>query len=137
MKLDVLNIKGESTGRSVELPADIFSVEPNEHAVYLAVKQYNAAQRQGTHKAKAVSYTHFDAPKTKSYAQALNSLGAGGKKSVLVLSEDNTGVYLSSRNIQGANVTVFNSLNTYEIMNANVVLIAENAVSKMGEAFAK
>jgi len=209
MKLDVLNIKGESTGRSVELPADIFSVEPNEHAVYLAVKQYNAAQRQGTHKAKergeikgstrkikkqkgtgtaragsmknplfrgggrvfgprprkydiklnkkvksiarasALSYKaaqgqvkivedfNFDAPKTKSYAQALNSLGAGGKKSVLVLSEDNTGVYLSSRNIQGANVTVFNSLNTYEIMNANVVLIAENAVSKMGEAFAK
>jgi large subunit ribosomal protein L4 len=52
MKLDVLNIQGQSTGRSVELPADIFGVEPNEHAVYLAVKQYLANQRQGTHKAK-------------------------------------------------------------------------------------
>ena len=52
MKLDVLNIQGEPTGRSVELPADIFGVEPNEHAVYLAVKQYLANQRQGTHKAK-------------------------------------------------------------------------------------
>lgn len=52
MKLDILNIKGSSTGKSVELPENIFGVEPNEHAVYLAVKQYNAAQRQGTHKAK-------------------------------------------------------------------------------------
>ena len=52
MKIDVVNIKGEQTGRSVELPEDIFGVEPNEHAVYLAVKQYLAHQRQGTHKAK-------------------------------------------------------------------------------------
>jgi large subunit ribosomal protein L4 len=52
MKLDVLNIEGKSTGRSVELPEGIFGIEPNAHAVYLAVKQYNAAQRQGTHKAK-------------------------------------------------------------------------------------
>jgi large subunit ribosomal protein L4 len=52
MKLDVLNIEGKSTGRTVELPNEIFGIEPNAHAVYLAVKQYNAAQRQGTHKAK-------------------------------------------------------------------------------------
>ncbi len=52
MKLDVLNIQGQTTGRSIELPVDIFGIEPNAHAVYLAVKQYNAAQRQGTHKAK-------------------------------------------------------------------------------------
>lgn len=52
MKLDVLNIEGKSTGRSVDLPEDIFGIEPNEHAVYLAVKQYNANQRQGTHSAK-------------------------------------------------------------------------------------
>ena len=52
MKLDVFNIKGEKTGRSVDLPDDIFGVEPNEHAVYLSVKAYLAAQRQGTHKAK-------------------------------------------------------------------------------------
>ena len=52
MKLDVINTQGASTGKSIELPASVFGVEPNEHAVYLAVKQYNAAQRQGTHKAK-------------------------------------------------------------------------------------
>ncbi|MEL7021477.1 MAG: 50S ribosomal protein L4 [Bacteroidota bacterium] len=52
MNIAVLNIQGASTGRQVELPADIFGVEPNEHAVYLAVKQYLAHQRQGTHKAK-------------------------------------------------------------------------------------
>ena len=52
MKLDILNTDGKSTGRSIELPEDIFGIEPNEHALYLAVKQYNAHQRQGTHKAK-------------------------------------------------------------------------------------
>ncbi|MFN8337619.1 MAG: 50S ribosomal protein L4 [Saprospiraceae bacterium] len=52
MKLDVLNIQGKSTGRSIELPEYVFGIEPNAHAVYLAVKQYNAAQRQGTHKSK-------------------------------------------------------------------------------------
>ncbi|MCB0646747.1 MAG: 50S ribosomal protein L4 [Saprospiraceae bacterium] len=52
MKLEVLNISGGSTGRFVELPEDIFGITPNEHAVYLAVKQYQAAQRQGTHKTK-------------------------------------------------------------------------------------
>ncbi len=52
MKLDIINIKGEQTGRSIELPEAVFGQEPNEHAVYLAVKQYLAHQRQGTHKAK-------------------------------------------------------------------------------------
>src|SRR5918995_809319 len=52
MQVDVLNIKGEKTGRTVELPEDIFGSEPNDHVIYLAVKQYLAAQRQGTHKVK-------------------------------------------------------------------------------------
>ena len=52
MKLEVLNIQGEKTGRTVELPSEIFGIEPNEHAVYLDVKQYLANQRQGTHKSK-------------------------------------------------------------------------------------
>ena len=52
MQADVLNIKGEKTGRSVELPDEIFGVEPNDHVIYLAVKQYLAAQSQGTHKVK-------------------------------------------------------------------------------------
>ena len=52
MQADVLSIKGKKTGRSVELPDEIFGVEPNDHSIYLAVKQYLAAQRQGTHKVK-------------------------------------------------------------------------------------
>jgi len=52
MTVDVLNINGEKTGRSIDLPDDVFSIEPNEHVVYLTVKQYLANQRQGTHKAK-------------------------------------------------------------------------------------
>ena len=52
MKLEVHNIQGEKTGRSIDLPEDIFGIEPNEHAVYLSVKSYLANQRQGTHTAK-------------------------------------------------------------------------------------
>src|SRR3569832_2398536 len=52
MEVKVLNIQGKETGRTVELPEEIFGIEPNDHAIYLAVKQYLAAQRQGTHKVK-------------------------------------------------------------------------------------
>src|SRR5436305_10959190 len=52
MRVKVFNIQGKETGRTVELPEEIFGIEPNEHAMYLAVKQYLAAQRQGTHKVK-------------------------------------------------------------------------------------
>jgi len=209
MKVDIINIKGESTGRSVDLPDEIFGIEPNEHAVYLAVKQYNAAQRQGTHKAKergeitgstrkikkqkgtgtaragsiksgvfrgggrifgprprnydiklnkkvktlarasALSYKasqglvkvvedfNFDSAKTSNYKAAMTALGAEDKKSLLMLSEANNNVFLSSRNLPKTNVVVFDNANTYEIMNANVVMIAEGAVSKMTEVFTR
>jgi len=52
MKLEVLNIKGEKTGRSVQLADEIFGIEPNDHVLYLDVKRYQINQRQGTHKAK-------------------------------------------------------------------------------------
>lgn len=52
MQLDILNIEGKKTGRTIELPEEIFGTEPNNHVIYLAVKQYLAAQRQGTHKVK-------------------------------------------------------------------------------------
>lgn len=52
MQLDILNIEGKKTGRTIELPEEIFGVEPNNHVIYLAVKQFLAAQRQGTHKVK-------------------------------------------------------------------------------------
>src|SRR5678815_67310 len=52
MQLDILSIEGSKTGRTIDLPDDIFGAEPNNHVVYLAVKQYLAAKRQGTHKVK-------------------------------------------------------------------------------------
>ena len=63
MQVDVLNTKGEKTGRSVELPDDIFKMEPNDHCIYLAVKQYLAAQRQGTHKTKTRAEVHGSSKK--------------------------------------------------------------------------
>src|SRR5678816_2036399 len=58
MQVDVLNIEGKKTGRTVELPDEIFGVEPNNHVIYLAVKQYLGAQRQGTHKVKTRAEVH-------------------------------------------------------------------------------
>src|SRR4030081_925574 len=52
MQADVLNIEGKKTGRTIELPEEIFGIEPNNHVIYLAVKQFLAAQCQGTHKVK-------------------------------------------------------------------------------------
>src|SRR5215216_3350478 len=63
MQVDVLNNKGEKTGRSVELPEEIFGIEPNDHVIYLAVKQYLAAQRQGTHKTKTRAEVHGSSKK--------------------------------------------------------------------------
>jgi len=63
MQVDVVNNKGEKTGRSVNLPDDIFNIEPNDHCIYLAVKQYLAAQRQGTHKSKTRAEVHGSSKK--------------------------------------------------------------------------
>ena len=52
MQLDIVNIEGQKTGRTIDLPEDIFGAEPNSHVIWLAVKQYLSAQRQGTHKVK-------------------------------------------------------------------------------------
>ena len=58
MQVKVLNIEGKETGRTIDLPEEIFGIEPNDHAIYLAVKQYLAAQRQGTHKVKTRAEVH-------------------------------------------------------------------------------
>ncbi len=209
MKLDVINTQGASTGKSIELPDSVFGVEPNEHAVYLAVKQYNAAQRQGTHKAKekgeitastrkikkqkgtgtaragslksgvfrgggrifgprprnysfklnrkvkalarASAFSHkasngnisviedfsFDAPKTKDFKTVLSNLSLADKKSLFITSDHNPNVFISSRNIQRTQVVCVDEVNTYQIMNANSVVIAEGAVQKLKELYAK
>ncbi|MDF1694714.1 MAG: 50S ribosomal protein L4 [Saprospiraceae bacterium] len=209
MKLDVINTQGATTGKSIELPDAVFGVEPNEHAVYLAVKQYNAAQRQGTHKSKekgeitastrkikrqkgtgtaragslksgvfrgggrifgprprkyniklnkkvkalarASAFSHkatngnisviedfsFDAPKTKDFKAVLSNLDLAGKKSLFITSDHNSNVYISSRNIQRTQVVSVDEVNTYQILNANSVVIAEGAVQKLKELYAK
>jgi large subunit ribosomal protein L4 len=198
MQVDILNIKGAKTGRTIELPEEIFGAEPNNHVIYLAVKQYLAAQRQGTHKVKtraeangsskklvkqkgtggarkgnlrspiykgggtifgpkphsydfklnrkvkdlakisALSYKAkenaivvvedviMDAPKSKQFAGILKSLQISDKKTLFVLPEDSENVYLSLRNIPGVQGTLLSDVNTYDIVNASVLVFTES-----------
>ena len=209
MEVSVLNIKGEDTGKKVVLNDAIFGLEPNDHCIYLAVNQYLAAQRQGTHKSKerseisgstrklirqkggggarrgdikspllrgggrvfgprprdywfklnkkvkalarksALSYKaqqnaiivvedfDFEAPKTKDGVALLNNLKVEGKKTLIVLSEVKKNVNLSVRNIQRVEVMTASALNTYKVMNANVLVMTENALKLVDETFNK
>jgi large subunit ribosomal protein L4 len=207
MELAVLNISGKETGRKVSLKDEIFAIEPNDHAIYLDVKQYLANNRQGTHKAKeraeivgstrkikrqkgtgtaragsiksplfrgggrafgpqpreynsklnkklkqlarksALSYKakgdqilvledfDFDQPKTKELNNLLENLKITDKKSLLVLSDTNKNIYLSSRNLQKAKVVTVSELATYKIMNSTIVLFAESSLAKVEQMF--
>ena len=209
MEVSVLNIKGEDTGKKVVLNDAIFGIEPNDHCIYLAVNQYLAAQRQGTHKSKerseisgstrklirqkggggarrgdikspvlrgggrvfgprprdywfklnkkvkalarksALSYKaqqnaiivvedfDFAAPKTKEGVALLNNLKVEGKKTLIVLPEVKKNVNLSVRNIQRVEVMTASALNTYKVMNANVLVMTENALKLVDETFNK
>ena len=209
MELSVYNIKGEDTGRKVVLDDAIYGIEPNDHAIYLAVKQYMANRRQGTAKSKerseisgstrklgrqkggggarrgdinspllvggarvfgpkprdygfklnkkvkdlarcsALSYKAkensiivvedftFDVPKTKSYIEMLSNLKVDDKKSLVVLPDVDRNVYLSGRNLQGSKVTIAKTLNTYIVLDANVILMTEKSVKEINEAFNK
>lgn len=203
MQVDVLNIQGQKTGRTVELPEEIFGVEPNDHVIYLAVKQYLAAGHQGTHKVKtraevkgasrklhrqkgtggsrkgnirnplykgggtifgpkphgydfklnrkvkdlakisALSYKAkesaivvveditMDAPKTKQLVDVMKSLNVADKKTLVILAEYNDNLYLSTRNIPNVASTLLADINTYDIMNADVLVITENAAKDL------
>jgi large subunit ribosomal protein L4 len=205
MQIDVLDIKGAKTGRTVELPEDIFGIEPNDHVIYLAVKQYMGAQRQGTHKVKtraevkgasrklhkqkgtggarkgnirnplykgggtifgpkphgydtklnrkvkdlakisALSYKAkenaifvveditMDAPKTKQLVDIMGALNVVNKKTILVLPEYNDNVYLSTRNVPNVASTLLADINTYEIVNADVLVLTENTAKIFAE----
>lgn len=209
MELSVYNIKGEDTGRKVVLDDAIYGIKPNDHAIYLAVKQYMANRRQGTAKSKerseisgstrklgrqkggggarrgdinspllvggarvfgpkprdygfklnkkvkalarcsALSYKAkensiivvedftFDVPKTKSYIEMLSNLKVDDKKSLVVLPDVDRNVYLSGRNLQGTKVTIAKTLNTYIVLDANVILMTEKSVKEINEAFNK
>ena len=206
MKAEVFNINGQATGRSIELPEAIFGIEPNEHVIYLAVKQYLAGRRSGTHKTlekselsgstrklhkqkgtggsrkgsiknplfkggarifgprprfydfklnkkvkslaknsalsvkaagngiKIIEDFSFESPKTKEYTNFLKAFGLENKKSLLVLPELVDNIYLSSRNIQGAGVAIADNLNTYEIMNTNMILISEKSLEAIANS---
>ena len=205
MQVEVLKIDGEKTGRKVELPDDIFGVEPNQHVVYLAVKQYLAAQRQGTHKVKTRAEVHgasrklhrqkgtggsrkgnirnplykgggtvfgpkphgydiklnrkvkdlakisalsfkakdnsivvvedisIETPNTKNFQNILINLDVAFKKILFVMPEDNENVYMSFRNIPAVNGTLISDLNTYDIVNADVLIMTEGAAKIFSE----
>jgi large subunit ribosomal protein L4 len=205
MQVDILNTKGEKTGRSVDLPDEIFGVEPNNHVIYLAVKQYLAAQRQGTSKVKTrlevkgsskklhrqkgtggsrkgnirnplykgggtifgpkprdydfklnykvkglakvsalsnkvkensllvVEDVHLNAPKTKEVATILKSLKADNKKVLILTGEQEDNFRLSFRNLPKVTGYQFNDMNTYDIVNSNVILITESAAKSIVE----
>ncbi|MGL5273677.1 MAG: 50S ribosomal protein L4 [Phocaeicola sp.] len=200
MEVNVYNIKGEDTGRKVTLNESIFGIEPNNHAIYLDVKQFMANQRQGTHKSKersemsgstrklgrqkggggarrgdinspllvggarvfgpkprdywfklnkkvktlarksALAYKAqsnailvvedftFETPKTKDFVAMVNNLKVSDKKTLLVLPGANKNVYLSARNIKRANVAIASALNTYSVLNADVLVVAESSL---------
>jgi large subunit ribosomal protein L4 len=205
MQADVLNKQGQKTGRTVELPDDIFGIEPNDHVIYLAVKQYQAAQRQGTHKVKTraevqgasrklhrqkgtggarkgnirnplykgggtifgpkphsydiklnrkvkdlakmsafaykakenaivvVEDLDMATPKTKEFTSVLKSLNADKKKTLFVMAENNDNLFLSLRNIPSVNGVVLSDINTYDIIEADVMVLTENAAKTFSE----
>lgn len=203
MEFSVFNIKGEDTGRKVTLNDSVFGIEPNDHAIYLDVKQYLAAQRQGTAKAKersevsgstrklgrqkggggarrgdinspvlvggarvfgpkprnydfklnkkvkalarrsALSYKvqegklvviedfSFEAPKTKAFIEIANNLKLNGSKMLMVLPEASKNVYLSARNLPKIKLAIASDVNTYGILNAEVMVLTESALGKI------
>ncbi|WP_250631162.1 50S ribosomal protein L4 [Rhodoflexus caldus] len=209
MELSVKNIQGGDTGRKVTLADSVFGIEPNNHAIYLDVKQYLANRRQGTHKAKernevsgstkkivkqkgsggarhgsrkapifvgggrifgprvrdysfklnkklkqlarrsALTYKAqgnaihvlenpvFAAPKTKEYIKVMNALSLADKKTLVVLPEPNENFYLSSRNLQNTKVVQASSLNTYDVMNCDQLVLCEGAVAMINESLGK
>jgi len=207
MEVNVYNIKGEDTGRKITLNESVFGIEPNDHAIYLDVKQFMANQRQGTHKSKErsemsgstrklgrqkggggarrgdinspvlVGGARVFGPKPRDYSFKLNkkvkalarisalsykakdnaivviedftftpmedskprytkqfiamakNLKVSDKKLLVILSESNKNVYLSARNLKGANVQTVSGLNTYRVLDAGVLVFTESALS--------
>ncbi|WP_314700423.1 50S ribosomal protein L4 [Prevotella jejuni] len=209
MDINVLDIKGQETGRKVTLNENIFGIEPNDHVLYLAVKQYLADQRQGTAKSKersehagstrklgrqkggggarrgdinspvlvgggrvfgpkprdysfklnkkvkvlarksALAYKaqdnaivvvedfNLDAPKTKDFVNIAKNLKVDSKKVLLVLPEVEKNVYLSARNLQKAEVMTASQVNSYKVLNADVVVITESSLKVIDEILTK
>lgn len=207
MELEVYNIKGEKTARTVTLSDSIYNIEPNDHAIYLDTKLFLANQRQGTHstlekstisgstrklkkqkgtggaragsikspllrggarvfgprprdygfkinqkvkelaRISALSYKaknngiivleelNIEKPKTKTFIELLDNLKLSGKRTLMVLSESNKTLYLSSRNLKQARVIRACDLNTYEILHAQNLIIIEGSIAEIEKVF--
>lgn len=205
MQVDVLNKKGEKTGRNVVLPDDIFGIEPNDHVIYLAVKQYLATQRQGNSKtktraevkgsskklhkqkgtggsrkgnirnplykgggavngpvphlygfklnrkvkdlAKMSALAHkarenkivvledlnMETPKTKELSAIINNVSGGSRKSMLIATENDNNLFLSARNLTNNKMVSLSDMNTYDLMNAQVLIFTESAAKMFSE----
>ncbi len=133
--------KGTGTARAGDIKSPIFrgggrtfGPQPRDYSFKLNKKVKKLARRSAlTYKAKSdkirvIEDFILEAPRTADYAAFLSNLKANGEKSLLVLNEQNNNIYLSSRNLQGVKVIIASELNTYDIMNASVLLIAESSV---------
>ena len=111
-----------------------FGPEPRDYTFKLNKKVKSIARISAlTYKAKENAITvledfTFEAPKTKNYSDLMKNLNFSDKKTLLVLGDTNKNVYLSSRNLQGAKVVKASDLNTYDILNAEKVILAESSV---------
>jgi len=203
MELSVYTYTGEDSGKTKELSDKVFGIDPNDHAIYLDVKQFLANKRQGTHKSKernevagstkkikkqkgtgtaragslksplfrsggtifgprprnysfklntklkrvarrsALTYKaqdkkivivedfSFEGPKTTQYLKLLSDLNLSGKKTLFVMPENNSSIFLSSRNIPTAKVTTVNELNTYNLLYADSIILSERSVDEI------
>jgi len=209
MNVSVVKYSGEDTGRKITLSKEVFGIDPNDHAIYLDVKQFLANQRQGTHKSKeraeitgstkkikkqkgtgtaragsikspifrgggrvfgpqprdysfklnkklkelarksALTYKAKDkniavvedftleAPKTKEYLKMLTALAVADKKTLFVLPENNNNVVLSGRNIKNTKVITADKLNTYDVLNADNLILSEGSIEKIDNLLKK
>jgi large subunit ribosomal protein L4 len=121
----------------------IFGPKPHAYDIKLNRKVKDLARNSAlSHKAKdnaivVVEDITMDTPKTKSFADILDKLKVGDKKAMLVLSEFNNNVELSTRNIPTILSVVFKDMNTYDIVNSEVLVLTESAVKVFAEAEAE
>jgi len=121
----------------------VFGPKPRDYSFKLNKKVKQLARKSAlSYKAKENSLlvledVSFDAPKTKNYIALLNGLSLSDKKTLLVLAEDNKNVFLSSRNLPKAKVVTVNDVNTYQLLNADHLVLCEGSVSKLETILSK
>lgn len=121
----------------------VFGPQPRDYSFKLNKKVKDLARRSAlSYKLKDSSISvledfNFDSPKTKSYLTMLSALSLSDKKTLLVLPEANKNVVLSGRNIQNTKITTADQINTYDLMNADTVIIVESSITKVQNLLTK